>query len=553
MVKKFLKFQASAVLVLSLLLSACSNSDSSADKEKAASDAAGNGKTAGIVQLPVFVTPSSMIENLETNSVTTYIEDKFNIKFKFEVAQGSNAGDKKKLLLASGDYPAVFLSGDLTQAEQIEYGKQGVLKPLNDLIEKYGVEIKKAFQQDPELKKSITAPDGNIYALPHINECFHCWYSQKVWINTTWLKKLNLQMPTTTDEYYQVLKAFKTQDPNGNGKQDEIPLSGADKTWHGNPAHFLMNSFIYDNDDNFFFMKDGKVGLSANQPEWRKGLEYMNKLYSEGLIDKEAFTQDNDAMAQVGNRQGDNIVGTAALGHIGMYFSLAKGQDRHKEYVTVAPLKGPQGVAYAGYYKAYGNGQFAITNKATEAQAIAAIKLADYLYSEEHAIMNEYGPEGKYWRKGQPGELDEHGRQAKYFLKPEYFSIGSTQNDTWEQMGITRRTRDIRESWAVPNDPLSDNGYEHRLYLETAKNYEGKQPKETFPLSIFMESADAKEAAQLKTQMNDYIRSNMAQFITGAKKLTDAEWDNYVKGFDGLKLKRYLEIYQKAYDTSFKK
>ncbi|UUZ87014.1 extracellular solute-binding protein [Paenibacillus sp. P26] len=151
----------------------------------------------------------------------------------------SNAGDKKKLLLASGDYPAVFLSGDLTQAEQIDYGKQGVLKPLNDLIDKYGVEIKKAFQQDPDLKKSITAPDGKIYALPHINECFHCWYSQKVWINTTWLKKLNLQMPTTTEEFYQVLKAFKTQDPNGNGKQDEIPLSGADKTWHGNPAPFL--------------------------------------------------------------------------------------------------------------------------------------------------------------------------------------------------------------------------------------------------------------------------------------------------------------------------
>lgn len=415
MAKKFLKFQASAVLVLSLLLSACSNSGSSdkgsgADKEKAASDT-----------VPVFVIPSSRIENLETNSVTKYIEDEFNIKFKFEVAQGSNAGDKKKLLLASGDYPAVFLSRDLTQAEQIEYGKQGVLKPLNDLIEKYGVEIKKAFQQDPDLKKSITAPDGKIYALPHINECFHCWYSQKVWINTTWLKKLNLQMPTTTEEFYQVLKAFKTQDPNGNGKQDEIPLSGADKTWHGNPAPFLMNSFIYDNDDNFFFMKDGKVGLSANQPGWRKGLEYINKLYSEGLIDKEAFTQDNDAMAQVGNRQD------------------------------------------------------------------------------------------------------------------------------------TRRTRDIRESWAVPNNPLSDNGYEHRLYLETAKNYEGKQPKETFPLSIFMESADAKEAAQLKTQINDYIRSNMAQFITGAKKLTDAEWDNYVKGFDGLKIKRYLEIYQKAYDSSFKK
>ncbi|UUZ80371.1 hypothetical protein LJK88_36565 [Paenibacillus sp. P26] len=93
MAKKFMMLLVSAVLVLSLLLSACSDSGKSdkgsgADKEKAASDTAGNGKDAGIVQLPVFVIPSSKIENLETNSVTKYIEDKFNIKFKFEVAQG---------------------------------------------------------------------------------------------------------------------------------------------------------------------------------------------------------------------------------------------------------------------------------------------------------------------------------------------------------------------------------------------------------------------------------------------------------------------------------
>jgi putative aldouronate transport system substrate-binding protein len=540
----------SFVLLAAVVLTACTSS--SGDKVKESAESGDKGTDSAIVQLPVFVAPSARVENLQTNTVTKYIENKFKIKFKFEVAPSDTANDKKKLLLASGDYPAVFLSGDLTQAEQIDYGKQGVLKPLNDLIDKYGVEIKKAFQNDPLLQKSITAPDGKIYALPHINDCFHCWYAQKVWINTEWLKKLNLQMPTTTEEYYQVLKAFKTKDPNGNGKPDEIPLSGADKTWHGVPTHFLMNSFIYDNDDNFFFLKDGKVGLSANQPEWKNGLEYMNKLYSEGLIDKEAFTQNNDALAQVGNREGDNILGSVAAGHIGMYFSLAKGQNRHKEYSTIPPLKGPDGTAYAGYFKAYGNGNFAITNKATEEQTIAAIKLADYFYSEEHAIMNEYGMEGNYWRLGQPGEVDEHGRQAKYFLKPEYYSIGTTLNDTWDQMGITKRTRDIRESWAIPSDPFSDNGYEHRLYLETAKNYEGKQPKETFPLTIFIDTADAKEAAQLKTQINDYIRSNMAQFITGNKKLSNS-WDEYIKGFDGLKLKRYIEIYQKAYDSIYKK
>ncbi|GIQ63296.1 sugar ABC transporter substrate-binding protein [Paenibacillus cisolokensis] len=535
--KRWVRF-AAPMMVLALL-AACSGGGGSAEEEESGD---------GAVTLTTFVSVPPRIEDISTNEVTKYIEQKLNIRFKFDAAPSANAEDKKKLMMASGDYPAVFLSGNFTQAEQIEYGQQGILKPLNDLIEQYGVEIKRAFAEDSELKAAITAPDGNIYALPHVNECFHCWYSQKLWINKGWLDKLGLKLPTTTEEYYEVLKAFKTGDPNGNGQQDEIPLTGAFNTWHAIPANFLMNSFIYNNDENFFIMENGKVKLAANQPEWRDGLAYINRLYSEGLIDKEAFTQNGDQLQQLGNRDGDNLIGSVTAGHIGMAFSIAEGETRHKDYVTVPPLTGPKGVAYAGFYKSYGNGNFAITNKASEAEAIAAIKLADYLYSEEHAIMNEYGFEGKYYEKAKPGELDVHGNPAKYTVKPEYASIGTTLNDIWDQMGITRRTRAIRESWTAPDDPFSPTGYEYRLFMETANHYEGREPEETFPLSIFMDAADAKEANQLRTQINDYIRSNLAQFVTGSRQLTDAEWDSYVKGLDGLKLDRYLEIYQNAYD-----
>ncbi|MFC4809902.1 ABC transporter substrate-binding protein [Paenibacillus sp. GCM10023250] len=542
----------SLFLAAVLLLTACGNDggDNGGGAANGGNAGEGGGKA---VTLDTFISVSPRIEDIYTNDVTKTVESKLNIKFKFDATPSANAADKKKLIMASGDYPAIFLSGDFTQAEQISYGKQGILRPLNDLIDQYGNEIKRAFAEDKDLQAAITAPDGNIYALPHINDCFHCWYSQKLWINQTWLDKLGLKMPTTTEEYYEVLKAFKTQDPNGNGKADEIPLSGAFNSWHGIPSNFLMNSFIYDNDEDFFFMKDGQVQLAANQPEWRQGLTYINKLFSEGLIDKESFTQNADQMAQVGNKEGDNVSGSVTAGHIGMYFSLVEGQNRHKEYVTVAPLKGPGGAAYAGYYKAYGNGQFAITNKATEEQAIAAIKMADYMYSEEFAIMNEYGLEGKYWTKAQPGEKDVHGNQAKYTLKPEYWNLSTTFNDTWDQMGITRRTRAIRESWTAPADMMSQQGYEFRLFTETAKNYENRQPEETFPLTIFMDENDANEAIMLRTQINEYVRSNMAQFVTGSKKLTDSEWDGYVKGFDGLNLKKYLEIYQKAYDTQKQK
>ena len=63
----------------------------------------------------------------------------------------------------------------------------------------------------------------------------------KLWFNYDWLEKLGLEEPQTTEELYEVLKAFKTQDPNGNGKANEIPLTGSIE-WSCALEYYLMNS-----------------------------------------------------------------------------------------------------------------------------------------------------------------------------------------------------------------------------------------------------------------------------------------------------------------------
>ncbi|CAM4246560.1 extracellular solute-binding protein [Paenibacillus alkaliterrae] len=498
------------------------------------------------IVLTAFAAPPVVVENLNTNTFTKYLEEKLNVKFEFVIASAAAKKERKQMLFASGDYPAIILNGDLTPDEQINYGKSGILKPLNDLIDRYGDNIKRIFAEKPILRQAITAPDGQIYSLPAINECFHCWYAQKLWINMDWLNKLHLAPPETTEEFYQVLKAFKTRDPNGNGKADEIPLSGATDSWHAKITGFLMSAFIYNTDDNYFYMQDGKVGLAAAQPEWKEGLAYIRRLYSEGLIDPSSFTQTIDGLIQLASHSGDNVLGSAALGHIRMAFS-GMDEERNKAYHTIPPLIGPNGYQAAGYFNTVENGQFAITDKATETEAAAAIRLADFLYSEEAAIRNEFGPENLWWRKGKPGEVDEHGRPAKYKVNPEYFGH-LTQNEGWSQMGISYRDRGLRESWAVPQDPYSMEGYEHRLYGETARNYAGKEPEEVFPAHVYVEQGSAVEAARLRVQINDYIESAMVQFITGSKNI-EQEWDAYLEGFNGLKLDRYLSIYQTAYDN----
>ncbi|MGZ9583610.1 ABC transporter substrate-binding protein [Paenibacillus marinisediminis] len=497
--------------------------------------------------IKMFAPQLSTIENMETNTYTKFLEEKTNIKIEWDLVPGNALNDRKQLMLASGDYPEVILQGGLTKEEQMKYGKQGVFIPLNDLIDQYAPNIKKAIEDISYLKQSITAPDGNIYALPQVNECFHCDNALKLWINKAWLDKLNLPIPTTTEEFYQVLKAFKEKDPNGNNKQDEIPLTGSDEMWVGNISAFLMNSFIVDdytekNAGTFLMVRDGKVDLVANKEEWKQGLLYLNKLYAEGLIDPAAFTQNADAIQQLANREPDNVMGALTSALISYAYDMSDKQPRHKDYVTIAPLKGPNGVQQSLNFAGIGSSQFAITNKATKEQQIAAIRLADYLFTEEAIVLQENGPEGKGWKKAEPGEKDINGQQAKYaFIQQEK---KPTHNDGWEQIGPSLRTYAYRDSWVAPQDPLAEGGYGTRLQMES-KKYVPYHSKEKYPNSIFIALEDAEIAAQLKTTIIDYVKSNMAQFITGSKDI-EKEWDAYVKGFDGLQTDKYIEIYQKA-------
>lgn len=497
--------------------------------------------------LKMFAPQLPTIENMETNAFTKFLEEKTNIKIAWDLVPNNALEERKQLMLASGDYPEVILQGNLTREEQMKYGKQGVFIPLNDLIDKYAPNIKQALVDVPYMKSAITTPDGNIYALPQINECYHCDNALKLWINKAWIDKLGLQMPTTTEEFYQVMKAFKEQDPNENGKKDEIPLTGSDEMWVGNISAFLMNSFIVDDytektAGTFLSVKDGKVDFVANKEEWKQGLEYLNKLYKEGLIDPAAFTQNADAIQQLANREPDNIMGAVTTALLSYGFNMQDTQPRHKDYVVLPPLKGPNGVQQSLNFAGISKSQFAITNKATEEQQIAAIRLADYLYTEEAIVLQENGPENKGWRKATDGELDIDGKQAKYTSIPG--EKKQTHNDGWEQIGPSLRTYEYRSSWTSSQDLLADGGYGTRLNTESKKN-EPYHSKEMYPNSVFIAEEDAEISAQLKTTILDYTKSNMAQFITGSKNI-GKDWEAYVKGFDGLQLGQYIEIYQKA-------
>jgi len=518
-------------------------------------------KIGGTAHISVFAQQGTG-QDLATNEFTKQLEKKFNIKFTWQTTtqDSSVAPQKRQILMASGDYPDMFLLipwvDQFNQVDVEKLAQQGVAVPLNDLIKQYAPHIQKVIDTNPDYKAMVTSPDGKIYGLPQLAETLHIQYPSKLWINTTWLKKLNLQMPKTTEDMMKVLDAFKNDDPNGDGKNDEIPLSGDS---HDTLIPYFMNAFIYDpqNPDKGIqsttVLNHGKVDIQANKEGWREGLQYIKSLWDAGLIDKGAFTQNPAALAQEGNNSGPVLLGSATALHPYIFVSPGAKDGRDKDYDAVPPLTGPKGANYATY--AYGSvpgATFMLTNKASKNDQVAAIKMMDYLFTDQGQLDGNFGPEGKGWAKAKPGDEALNSKVKAQFVNLQQ-TTDQLNADAWQALSTYNQNAAFRESQAEPTDIYDPSGYERRLF-DATQLYVGHQDKsEIYPSwKVWPDPAKATQVATEQTNIDNYVTQNALAFITGSKSL-DTDWNSYVKGFDGLGLKDYLSTLQTAYDKSIKK
>lgn len=95
------------------------------------------------ITLRVMTGANPAVEDFDTNEFTKYFEELTNIHVEWEIVPTSTVAEKLNLALASGDLPDVIMTMNVTPEQQALYGQQGVLLPLNDYIEKYGVNTKK--------------------------------------------------------------------------------------------------------------------------------------------------------------------------------------------------------------------------------------------------------------------------------------------------------------------------------------------------------------------------------------------------------------------------
>lgn len=501
----------------------------------------------------VFTNTDMTIENLETNATTKWLEKKTNVHLNWIVSEHKEAKNKLNIMLASGSgLPDVIMLANVTPIitdDQIfTYGAMNLFIPLNNLIEKYGINVKKGIAGFDGTKQQITAPDGNIYALPRLQDAYHTTMPEKFWINKVWLDKLGLKLPGTPDELYEVLKAFRDSDPNGNGKKDEIPLSGR-KDLNSTLDAYLMNTFQYSpgfNGDNFcwMYLENGRVTFAPVQSGWQEGLRYMRKLYAEGLIDKEIFINTKvQLLALTGNTDG-NRVGSFQMLHIGG--AVDTSSKTAEEYVPVPPLKGPAGkIAPAAPLKQYPG--FLITRDCRQPEV--AFRLGDTIMTNPLEEKNTlewmtliFGPEGQGWEKAKPGTVGIDGKPALY---TDLLVGRSDQNIKWGQIGPCVYPDALRNKAAIDPDKWSN---EKSLYEATKNAYEPYKVNRTIPYMNYR-TDDASQLIEPRANIQKYVNESISKFVTGTMDI-DKDWDKYVKQLNDMGLQSMLELTQRTYDSN---
>ena len=499
----------------------------------------------------------------QDNYVTDWIEEKTNIHLNYVYdVDGDDAKTKLNLIMTDPDsLPDIFLATNWTKSEVQSYGQQGLLLPLNDYLND-APNWNKLNEESPMRKGDLVMSDGNIYTYGYDNECFHTRYQNRMYIYKPWVDKLcGGKIPETTDELYDFLTKVKNEDPNGNGKADEIPMTGYIGGWATDPTVWLINSFVQCNNPLSntnptvgagLVVNNGKIEYSVMKDEYRDAFDYISKLYREGLLDNQTFTQDNNQFqATLGNE--DRLVAMYPAGGPQDSKFWANEDGDWQDWEVIAPVEGPGGVRLAakGINDYFGSCIGCISEKCKYPEI--AIALFDFLASEEGNCVQAFGPEGVGWDYTSEGTSLVGGtpRYQKHIIPEDYDWVGNGFKDYTGKKTtyvpdamIMSSTADYRGAMKI-EDPAHDGEY---FLQKAAEKYDKYGPADdTLVPNLVFEGQDAQTISEETLAIGEYVNQATVQFITGDLDV-EKDWDTYIEKLKSMGVDNYISLYQKYYD-----
>lgn len=501
------------------------------------------GTTLPIVNEPVtlnVVKERHMLDTTESyneKAAWANITEETGITIEWTELAAGTAAERIPLMLSSGDLPDVFWAV-LSDAQVLQ--NESNLFAMEDYMEDFAPNSLATYEQlGVDWKEIATTPSGHIFGFLGRYESLYENTGDGIQIiNKAWLDKVGMDVPTTLDEFTEVLRAFKEKDPNGNGQADEIPYCFSEDMWCAYATNTMGWWGIGDgagsDTTSSKSTRDGKVTGSVNTDEYRQYLEYTHSLYAEGLMDQEGFSQNTEVFST-----------KIKSGQVGTYFCWTALEyltsEQAEDWVVMPPIQAIEGV------DPIANGEvdrstiqknkWVITTSCEHPEA--AMRLWDYQARDVESKMTvAMGEKGKLWDEYEDGS-------GYYFVVPE----DTTPEFTFEHMKYT---------YGVVNDPplltkeetpkndgeISPSAALRDTMVDQVDEY--FLPKEDQLPQIYVSTEAIDERTFIETDLFAYIKEFRAQAIMNG--FTDDEWNNYVSQLDAYGYQEWLQWYQDMMD-----
>lgn len=477
-------------------------------------------------------------------------EKRFGLKFDATVYDSEQWSSKLTLMLASDTMPDIISYAKMTAMDIEQYGSEGYFLDFSQYLD-IMPNLSKIIEDYPDYAAAIKSENGAIYAFPVLNAQTDATLMYPIFFNKGWCDNLGLDIPTTLDELYDVLVAFRDEDANGNGDpNDEIPLGLANGRY-GADYPILWAHGIYNRGSAFHRMVDenGKVILGDLTENYKDFLRYMKKLYDEGLINEDAFVATG---AEMDTKFAENRVGQftswatipGTLVEDWVWLSGYTTEEYSPNPVVV--LDNIVGTTY----------NLAANANTEYPEEIA--QFVDFLFSDEGYLSSYFGFEGVTFdyevTNGVPIVSQTKQAEAMGLLAGEYrptiavapnaFELYRSSTGTvYDLISKTETESLLDEDSVTSEDPV--------VLAEVALRQENVVTTRIFP-SVKYTAEELEERSILYTDIFNYLKAAKIQFIIGEMDI-DASWDAHVAKLNEMGLERLLEIEQAAYDRYISK
>ena len=492
--------------------------------------------------------PANTESDPNNRTIFKRLQEQTNVEIQWTAIQSDQWGDKITLEMSNVKTLTDFVfSAGFSDSDLLKYAKQGAIISLEDYIDAYMPNLKAVFDKYPEYRTMCEDENGHIWALPWIEQLG----SEKTaiqtvgdmsFINKKWLDFLGLEMPTTVDEFEQVLIAFRD---NADAIQKEfnidgsiIPMSCIVNDGDQDPA-ILINGFgegygDADRGRHIAVTDDLKVICSSTQMGYKDGIAWLHKLYDEGLIDSEAFTQ-----------EWSTYVSKGKSGRYGVCFSWDVANiDNLEDWVPLPALTAdtrnitPRNGSFTS---GFDRGRCVVTSVAKNPALVCA--WLDLMYDPFQSPQNNWGT------YGEDDEFDifELSENANGDPMLKHAPLGDASPvEVREAECVGGPLAILDEYYGVyvtcPDDAQYRLDWIKDIYTPDMNT------KYVYP-NVFMSEADTKKLSDLSADVTKCINSHKADWIMNG--FTDADWDAYIEELNSYGLEEYLSIYQKYLDAFY--